>query len=253
MRPSVLRYIATSLFSLSLGSESVAQVVIIFQQRQEERRASRWTLADWLKTKRTIEAQNIWLAAHTNKFPLDFTLTTEATRYHAAVEGDVYYGRLGLKARYQKAARPFEVGAPSNDPRATTQNYALQLRLMGGNIQDTNLIVRGFYESQELLGFGSNNGHYRGFGVAPELQIYFAKWLGVRGDWAYRFARPLHENQTVRQSGNSWSAVAFLEFGPLRFEVGQESRVWKFDNALVPASSTSLEERSLIARMRLFY
>lgn len=238
---------------MMLGSESVAQVVVIFQQRQEERRASRWTLADWMKTKRTIEAQNIWLAAHTNRFPLDFTLTTEASRHHAAIEGDVYYGRLGFKGRYQKAAHPFSVGSPSADPRATTQNYAVQLRLMGGNIQDTNLIVRGFYESQEVLGFGSNNGHYRGFGVAPELQIYFAKWLGIRGEWAYRFSRRLQENPTVRQSGNSWSAVAFLEFGPLRFEAGQETRNWKFDNALVPVNSAELEERSLIARIRLFF
>ncbi|MFI5391724.1 MAG: hypothetical protein ACHQYQ_10210, partial [Bacteriovoracales bacterium] len=40
-------------------------VITVSVERQEAKRRTGWTLADWMDTRRTIALQNQWLAFHT--------------------------------------------------------------------------------------------------------------------------------------------------------------------------------------------
>jgi hypothetical protein len=221
-------------------------------------------LADWLEQKKTIAAQNLWLAQHTNKVPVDLTLTSGVAPYgELATQLDFYLMWLGLRASYEtplSALSGFYGTPPTPNFENHSGDLALQLRLFGGNVQDTNLIVRVSYEYDDLRAKGSSTpsvgdfaGAYAGLGLGPELQIYFANWLGVRGDYSYDFSRKHVTQKSLSFSGHRYSAVAFLEMGSFRFEGGYESRVWNFENSNTATDSFSTNHSGLVGRLRVFF
>jgi|GEM_PF-1515763 len=233
---------------------SAQTAIVIFPERQKERKASRWTLADWMSQKRKIDDQNLWLAAHTNKVPVDFTLSVESTNSQSGGDLDLYVAWLGLKAHYEKSTHFFKDSDTTAHPQNSTGLLGLQFRLAGGNLQNTNLIVRGFYEYNHVYGLGARQGPYTGWGFGPELQIYFVPWLGVRADWNVRLAQSaVNRGSDVQLQGNSWSAVAFLEYNSLRVEAGWASREWSFASASNAALAGDFPVEGLVGRLRLFY
>jgi hypothetical protein len=221
-----------------------------FPERQSERRQSRWSLDSWLKQKREIEKQNLWLWQHTNKIPFEFAagFALDSSRY--AAEVDAYVARLGLRLRYAKEVSWLE-DAASDAVQRKAIGGAVQLRLFGGNLQDTNLIVRGGYDSDhvfEPLGSGLT-GHYPGAFAGGELQIYFAQWLGVRGEWQQHFKRKNQQDRYQELAWTDWNASAFIEMRALRLEGGWRQEDLRFSGA---RAATRLHE-NLFGRVKLFY
>lgn len=250
-------------FSCGLLHPAAAQetgpaIFVIFPERQKERRASRWTLSDWLGTKQKIAEQNMWLSAHTNKLPIDLTLGLDSRAGGlSGVEADVYLLSLGIKLRYERPWSAMEELWPApatriEDPGSQSGEVDLQLRLFGGNVQNTNLIIRGTYEYDHYYDLSVGNGPYAGFGVGPELQIYFAQWLGLRGEWRTRFLRKNIANRAQEFSGKTYWVGAFLEMGSLRFEVGKD---WRERSFQTDSGALLLSEvdSAMFGRMRLFF
>lgn len=50
----------------SLSSALAADIYIVVLQKQEEKKASRWSIADWLETKKRIEVMDQWLALNSS-------------------------------------------------------------------------------------------------------------------------------------------------------------------------------------------
>jgi hypothetical protein len=232
-------------------------VLVVFPERQKERKANRWTLADWLATKKTIAAQNSWLAAHTNKVPGDLTVgMTARPGGYLGFEADAYLFAFGLRARYEQGfsflSDLLPLRAGDIDPQSKNGALALQLRLFGGNIQNTNLIFRGSAEYSHVYGINGAAGPYWGYSIGPELQIYFANWLGVRGDYTYRFTQTNDFDSSLRLKGNSFEALAFLEVGSLRFEGGWWQREYLFQSSGSTVIS-SFTNSGILSRLRLFF
>jgi hypothetical protein len=220
-------------------------------KRQQERKSTRWTLSDWLDTKKQISAQNSWLSTHVNKVPVDgaFHVTQSPERLGGAFE--FYMKWLGMRAAYEHPTTYMLQGA-TPDLGGSRSQIDLQLRLFGNNIQDTNIVVRGgagFDQVRDVPGF---NGDYLGWSVEPEVQIYFAKFLGVWGSWRYRFAHQPVENRDLAFRGTSWKSAAFIEMNALRIEVGYQSRNWNFKNS-DGGAGLDLQSESLFGGLRLFY
>ena len=246
---SIAQFLVAS-FSARAQSGGGGIKIYIVQERQQERRAARWTLQDWFDTKKTIARQNAWLAQHTNKLPLDIAYGFDLSKKRQGHELDLYLLRLGLRARYESNVSWFETPLTTDLTRRTGE-LSLQMRLFGGNLQDTNLILRGGYEYDHITTIGNLQGPYGGYGLGPELQIYFARWLGVRADWRYRFGNKHIGDQTLELSGNSYQAVGFLEMDALRFEGGYRSRSFEFKRASINLSSEDQSE--VFGRLRLFF
>jgi hypothetical protein len=200
--------------------------VVLFPERQAERAKSRWTLSDWLQTKKTMAAQDAWLAAHTNKIPLDLSYGVgigPSSTLQQSLELNLTW--LGLQGRYS-SPQSFLEATLGDRKTPWTQNAQLNLqaRLLGNNPQNTALIIRGIYESDNIKGDDALAGPYIGYGLASELQVYWAQWLGVRGEYLYRFSRENVGNRSLKLAGDSWMSGAFLELGALRFEFGYQTR-----------------------------
>jgi hypothetical protein len=236
-------------FSLSPRSEEGSSPIIIqiYPQRQAQRRQSRWTLESWLKTKGEMERQNRWLQAHTNKVPMDLTLGWDLSQERQGFEVDYYLMKAGLRFRYED-----RIGWMGGDSTAGIDNQLIeidgQLRLFGGSIQDTNLIVRGSYEYNKLRGPDGATAYYTGFGFGPELQIYFSQWLGIRGD----YKKLLTQETRFRDrsfNGSAYAFLGFLEMGSLRTEFGYRSKTIEF----LKGANGSETESGYFGRLRLFF
>jgi hypothetical protein len=132
-------------------------------------------------------------------------------------------------------------------PEDRRSEVAGQLRLFGGNLQDTYLITRVGFEYNDFANTADLNGSFGSWFVEPELQIYFAQWLGVRGNLKYRWAGTHMVRKTQRWDGINYEGVAFLELGALRFEGGYRWLNWDIDNV------GPLKSEELIGSVKIFF
>jgi hypothetical protein len=255
MRIPLLRgVLGCALVAASVAAHAQSAIVI-FPERQKERKASRWTLADWLSQKREIDLQNAWLARHSNKVPVDLTLSAEASPTQAAGDLDLYVAWLGLKLRYEDNVDLFKESDSAAHPRNSSGQLGLQLRLVGGNPQNTGLVFRGFYEYDHVHALtGALQGPYTGWGFGPEIQLYLAPWLGVRADIQWRLKKSaVNRASDARLGGKSWSTAAFVEYYAFRLEGGWSSRTWSFTSAANAALDGDFPVEGLVGRVRLFF
>lgn len=225
-----------------IAQESTSSGVIInvFPQRQQERRQSRWTLDSWMNTKRQVEAQNRWLWAHTNKVPIEFSLGYLQSTNRWKVESDLYLARIGFKlAHGRRVDWLSDSVSPIDGPSDSNSDLALQLRLFGGNLQDTYLILRAGYEHLVIDSGAPAIGNWGMGYIEPELQIYFAHWLGVRGRFRHRLSTSQKTMQDIVLQGHNYEAAAFIEMGALRIEAGNRWLNWEF-KGYDPMSSQGL-------------
>jgi hypothetical protein len=232
----------------SSDGSSGSFVVKIFPERQAERRQSRWTLGTWMKQKRQIEDQNRWLWEHTNKIPMEFALGAAMSPSRWRSDLDIYVARLGLRASYGrrfgliKDKTTLDAG-PNDD----TSQVSAQIRLFGGNLQDSYLLSRVGYEFNGFNNAGMLGGGFGSWFVEPELQLYLAQWLGVRGTYRYRWAGSQLTRKTQKWDGPNREAIAFLEMGALRLEGGYRWMNWRID------SVGTLKNDEIIGALKLFF
>jgi len=152
--------------------EGVYTVVI---KKQEEKKASRWSLADWLMTKKRIALMDQWLALHSSsnwfEFIFDYSFgdidesinntsqTYAAKKYGAAI----YLRFFGV-----------EIEKMSDDYLTDQTSWKLNLIALGSSVQSTHL--RFFY--------GKRDYNYTGFSdysqelIGPHLSLYLFDFLG---------------------------------------------------------------------------
>lgn len=232
-------------------SVSTAQAENSFSKRQSERKSSRWTLTDWLDTKSQMNQQNMWLTQHVNKVPIDGALSVVQTPETLGGMFDFYMKFLGVRFAYDHPVT-YALMGDQPDIGGARSKIDLQLRLFGNNIQNTNIVVRGGVEYDDVQGVNGFNASYIGWGIEPEVQIYFAPFLGAWGSWRFRFPSKPADHRNLELSGNSWKAAAFIEMSALRFEAGFQSRAWNFRNANTTDSEQIVSD-SLFGAIRLFY
>jgi len=219
----------------------------IFPERQQERRQSRWTLANWMDTKKRIAEQNRWLWAHTNKLPVEWALAYTQTPTRWQVESDAYLARLGLHLEYSKRSNWFAEAGLQDGPEDRRSEVAGQIRLFGGNLQDTHLISRVGFEYADFANTGTLSGSFGTWYVEPELQIYFSQWLGVRGNLKYRWAGTHMTRKTQKWGGMNYETAAFIEMGALRLEGGYRWLNWEIDG------NSPLKTEELVGSIKLFF
>lgn len=226
--PRVFNWIALFLgvlfWGLSAPVETLAQsrsAGNYWGQRSAQREASRWTLEEWLAQKDRNAMMDLWLAFNQSS-PYEFTTTLTYVSYK--LNNDDGAGTLTEKSnvsnrgQLQAYASIFGLAFEHehNIPENSSENTGLfQLRLLGDSLQNTHLTA--FY--------GLRTKHYAATttdaatsveqNVAGiELQMYLAKYFGVRGEYRQNLKT---ENAVFGDvSGSQSEAGLFIDFGPVR-------------------------------------
>ena len=179
-------------------------IFIIIGKKQEAKKSSRWSLADWMLTRKTIDAQNRWLALNSSTTLFEGILTGDITTYDKVAGGlttekkltrgslEIYLSIFGLMGEYGKSNEKY-----------ITEGGQFILRLFGKSSQDTSIAFTYGYTQ------GNDQRAYRNNYFGAKTTIYLAEFLGVDAEYRdYNDAIDVN-NQTV--SGYYRSYGGFVE------------------------------------------
>lgn len=188
-----------------------------FQKRADARRASRWTLQEWLERKDRHAMMDLWLSFNSPS-PFEFSLggayvssltkkdnagvISEERHVSSSGRVEAYALLVGLSGEYEN-----NIKESYNDVVGT-----FHLRLFGASIQSTALTVGYGLRTRE----GGGDTPYRlaqQFGEV-HLQLYIMKYFGFEG--RYRNYLSASEDVLGDTKGELQEAGAFVDFSAIR-------------------------------------
>ncbi len=216
------QWIIAALVALAFGSPAFAQegTYQVIIKKQEQKKTSRWTLAEWLAYKERARMMDLWLAKNSHSSPFEFYLDGGSINTHRYLGSspdiktnqNMYYGGLGafagivgIQGRYESYS-----GGPS------LWQGGFNLRILGRAIQDTHINLeyglRGL--AVEQSGTTTKDVFQNQFG-GVNAAFYLTKFFGVEG--AYRRVLPAQSDETKRElEGESSEAGVFIDFSFVR-------------------------------------
>jgi len=197
---SVIR-LAILLGSLAVGTAHADETYTFVIKKQEEKKNTRWNLADWLVTRDRMRLQDLWLQKHLPS-PFEFYLggdyrfvqSTKDERDHRFVAA-AYARRMGISI--ESESEPSRFGT------------YLHFRLLGAHNQSTNLTFHGGMRSQ------SGPASFRSAAAGASLTLYFTNYFGGEATWRRYFAATPN-SAGGDFSGTQTEANAFIDFSFLR-------------------------------------
>jgi hypothetical protein len=194
--------------SVNAADETYTFVV----KKQEDKKKTRWSLDEWLKTRDNMRLQDIWLSMHSPS-PYEFYLggdlqMTTGLQNHRGYFA-AYAAIFGLGAEWESVYKRV--------------NGLFYLRLMGHHYQGTNLTLHGGYRMQTTP--DAIRGPFAGLG----LTIYFIKFFGIEG--VYRHYFPNSESTGLETYvSNYFEAGPFIDFSFIRVYGGMLKEVGGFQD-----------------------
>ncbi len=245
-----MKALVTSLFlALNISTFALAEgVYTVIIKKQEEKKKNRWTLADWLATKKTIALQDQWLALNSSEtwfeFVLDYGLgTLEETKSSDSLTREMDMSRFG-GALYIKFIG-LEYNSYSFDTLYDQSDYRLNLLILGSSIQSTHL--RGFY-GQRSYSYQDYSNYDQNF-WGGNLTFYLANFLGIEGTFT-KYLEASSDNSTYTSDGERTELTAFLELWALRLYATQFKERMLFRGAS-ESEKTNLE--GTVFGVKLFF
>ncbi|MEC7277571.1 MAG: hypothetical protein VXV96_14725 [Bdellovibrionota bacterium] len=188
-------------------SEGVYTVIV---KKQEEKKKNRWTLADWLVTKKTIALQDQWLALNSSETWFEFVFDYAGSTLEETSLGtkqDMDFSRWG-GAAYLKFIG-LEYSKLDYERNYKQSDLRLNLLILGSSIQSTHL--RAFYGQRDfdVQGFGAFEQPFWGL----HMTLYLASFLGVAG----QYTKFMNESSgTISTDGERSELTGFIDLWLLR-------------------------------------
>lgn len=208
------KIISLALIFLSLsGFAQIEGVYKVIIQKQQEKEKSRWTLADWLSTKKTIALQDQWLALHSSSswFELIFDYGGGSVNKKTnGVETSLDLNRWGA-ALYIKFLG-FEYNKFDFSKLYSSSDYRLNLLLLGSSVQSTHFRV--FYGERDYSYNGYSSYKKQGFWGA-HFSLYLTSFLGIETQFS-KFSKTQSTNNLFSSDGERREFGAFIDLWMLR-------------------------------------
>ncbi len=168
------------------------EVYTFVVKKQEEKKKTRWTLAEWLDTRDRMRLMDLWLALHSPSpfefyFGGDFRIAEDAPnnwRMNAAAYASIF----GIELQRGFSPRPEWLGL-------------FHLRIFGFHQQATNITLEGGVRAP-MTGSRTRNA-LAGVGMS----VYLARYFGLDGLFRHHFGDA---------AGNHYEGGAFIDFSFIR-------------------------------------
>lgn len=217
MRLFVLRALALSFFLSSCGvalGQVEGSYELLIKKKQEEKKRSRWTLAEWLAQKNRNRMMDLWLARNSTSSPFEFFIGLESVNYASNLGGSAletnensyrgelgaYAGVVGLRGGYEQDSEERKLWSGS-----------FNIKVFGREIQDTHINLE--YGLQGLSIDSSGDKFQSQFG-AVSSNIYLTKYFGFSGEYKHILKSESDMDRSMR--GECSRAGVFIDFGALR-------------------------------------
>ena len=140
-------------------------------KKQEEKKASHWTLSDWLATRDRMRLMDMWLAIHTPT-PYEYYLGGDYQLAHQN-PGTSFTGGKAYVAGYTSI---FGLEGQIEQSTSRMLTGIFHLRVFGFHAQSTNITLQAGARSR--IPNGGGDAYNNGFaGVA--MTLYFARAFGI--------------------------------------------------------------------------
>lgn len=182
------------------------EVYTFIVKKQEEKKSTRWNLADWLAQRDSMRLQDLWLSMHT------------PTPYEFYFGGDYRWltdpkDQNDHRFAFGAFAKIFGLGI-ERETKPDRWNLLFLLRVFGLHNQSTNITLHGGLRSQsDPQGFRSGI-----FGGSFTLNLL--RYVGVETTWRHYFPASSTGSMGTKQNGNQFEANGFIDFRALRIYGG---------------------------------
>jgi hypothetical protein len=203
-------------FILSFQAFALAEgVYTIIVQKQEEKKSSRWTLADWLVTKQKIALMDQWLALNSSENWFEFVFDygqgdVDEKLLSTTTKENIDVTRLGASMYIKFLGFEYE---KLDYNRITAQDaFKINFLLLGSSVQSTH--IRAFWGKRDYS--YENYSSYDQSFWGGSLSLYLASFLG--GEFTYTmFSKTNSGNDTFKMHGHRAEYGGFIELWLFRF------------------------------------
>ncbi len=186
---------------------------LIVKKKQEQKRKSRWTLLDWMATKRRMDLMDQWLLLNTEDNYVEVYLDAGLSSVDDESSSPYYLENSFQRYKFGAFVLPFGVEyQSSNLGEGSNIEYLASLRLLGSSLQTTNLIVSyGRNVRENAVDGDLKNDFYQ-----VRSNFYLADFLGVSGSFR-KLIDNNNEAGTFEVGGTKVAYQVFVELELLRF------------------------------------
>lgn len=236
---TLYRIIFFAAFSLVLGTNDArAQFGGAYDgvlKKQEQKKQSRWTLAEWMEMKDRNRWMDLWLAQNSHSSLYEFFLEAKAINYvqyessapsnttnHNSYGGSLgaYAGIVGLRGSYESAS----------SENLSSWTGSLNLRLFGRALQDTHINLE--YGLKGLASSGPTSESFQNQFGGVSLNVYLLRNFGLEG--SYQKVLPTQSDRRRTLQGEASQAGIFIDFGLLRIFGSWRKEFRQYDGADLP-------------------
>ena len=212
-------------FSLVVGVVSRADdIYTVTVKKQEAKKSTRWTLAEWLATKDRMKAMDQWLAMNSPS-PYEFYLRGDFEMMDRGGQDRKTFG--GRFAAYAHIA-----GLEAIYDRMVKRWYALvHLRIFGYHAQSTNITFLGGVRFQD------DPAMHTGAVAGVSGSLYLIKFVGVMSNFYYHFKSTPNDTGFER-GGYRVEVDGFIDFNFFRVFAGYAYESETASNAAGETSSS---------------
>ncbi len=209
------------IFSLNSFSVIAGNDVYVFVvKKQEQKKSSRWSLGEWLLTKKKIALMDQWLALNSSSNLFEFYLGGNSMHYnlkryttsenikipHSGNEGElgIFCSIIGLEGSF----------AAFNE-KGKSYTGQLSVRLLGRSYQGTHLSI--YYGLKGVNLKNDDRDKYSNQYVGGELSLYILPFLGIDGSYKYYLEDKFSANSKTKKVDGYYTDVGtFLDMSFLR-------------------------------------
>lgn len=220
----ITSFILSILLSFSFKAHALAEGTYqIIVRKQQEKQQSRWSLLDWMNTKKKMAIMDQWLALNSSVNHFEFAL------FGAKVETDrqntfdtLTQTKSGYEAGFSMYYKIFGLEGSIHEVEQThrEKNYSVGLRIFGKSDQGPNIKV--LYGMSDIFDYNQNK-KITANTFGGKTTIYLAPFLGLEGSYQ-KYLTETFPDSTTELSGEKIGYGGFLELSFLRLYYLQEKR-----------------------------
>lgn len=211
-------------------------VYLVVIKKAVEKKQSRWSLTEWMSTKRKIEEMDRWLALNSD-WPvsifegyLDGSFTNTFS-YRQDNHNSIGANAIGARAGLFLAFLGIEGGADQSPLKWDQVEGQISLRILGNYEQNNNLTL-GYGQRQTRFNVEENSfeDKFKNDFVSARLNLMLATFLGVRGEYR-KYFQTTSLTQNLKTSGEGIEATAYLDVLCLNIYASYFIEKWKVGTA----------------------
>jgi hypothetical protein len=202
-----------------MAMEGIYTVIIKKQgDKQKDKKSKRWTLTDWLITKKKIALMDQWLALNSSKTWFEFKVANylgdtdmvnngiKTSADTNKISGAIFIRMLGFE--YDK----IDIKENTNSNLSDQESYNAALLILGNSIQSTSVIAH--YGQRKLT--WPQQGQFKQDFYGGRLTLYLASFLGVQGRYDLYPTIKSTNAPDLSLKGERITLAPFIEWGALR-------------------------------------